>query len=231
MSLLDRLKHAAVEAKDRLSAEAERATGYLAKHGPGAVGATAAEFLAEQQYRKALALAGESPGRDTAPQVIEILLPHWNVPGNYAVLINRLLARAYQATGDLAAAREHFRTALTLLDDPSWAISARTVIVEETEQVPSDMATDLVVELASLELAAGEYRTCVRQAMEALSRDARTLTAYYLQGVAMLRLGLPADEVSALFVKAMHHGDPATVVDWVRELMPDRVAWFERMAG
>jgi len=231
MSLMDRLKQAAVEAKDRISAEAERATEYVAKHGPGAVGATAAELLAEQHYRKALAQVGESPSASQAPQAIEILLPHWNVAGNYAVLINRLLARAYQAKGDHDAAREHFRTALALLDDPSSAISARTVIVEETEQVPADLATDVVVEKASLELAAGEYRACVREAMDALSRDARAITAYYLQGVAMLRMGLPADEVSTLFVKAMHHGDPATVVDWVRELMPDRVEWFERMAG
>lgn len=231
MSLLDRLKRAAVEAKDRLSAEAERATQYVAKHGPGTVGETAAELLAEQHYRKALALAGDSPSPSQAPQVIEILLPHWNVLGNYAVLINRLLARAYQASGEPAAAREHYRAALAQLDDPISATSARTILVEETDQVPADLATDLVVELASLELAAGEYRACIRWAMEALDRDARAMTAYYVQGVAMLRLDLPADEVSALFVKAMHHGNGATVVEWVRELMPDRVAWFERLAG
>ena len=231
MTWMNRLKQAATEARDQISAKAEQAATYVAKHGPGAVGETAAELLAEQHYRKAVTQFGESPNREQAGKVLELLLPDWNVPGNFAVLINRLLARAYQSVGELAAAREHYRTAIDLLADPTVAMCARTVIVEETDQVPADVATELIIELASLELAAEDYRACVRQAMEALSRDTKALTAYYLQGVAMLRLGLPEDEVSALFVKALHHGDPGTVTEWVRELMPDRVGWFERLAG
>jgi hypothetical protein len=55
--------------------------------------------------------------------------------------------------------------------------------------------------------------------------------AIYLQAMAMLRKGLPEEAACEVFVKALSEVDPQQLMDWVRELLPAHVTWFERMVG
>ena len=94
-----------------------------------------------------------------------------------------------------------------------------------------ELELDLLLALASTALTKGDYAACIRWALQARALDERALTAYYLEGAAMLQQGFASDAVAELFFKALMLGEPATVRAWVAELIPDKLAWFESRTG
>ncbi len=231
MGWFDRLRKTAEDAAARLSSTAEQAARYVAEQGPGFVGEGAAEMLAERDWRRARAMAEAGLDRGTAAEVIALLEPHQWVDSDYALLLGGLLAQAYQAVGRLDEATATLTATLAKLRDPLVRRSAAAVLVEEQNQVAEEFEIDLLVSLASAALAAGDYGTCIRRSMEARGVDEHALTAYYLEGVAMLRHGFAPEAVAELWARAMVLGGGETVVGWVRELLPDHLPWFEGRVG
>jgi len=231
MGWFDRLRKTAEDAAARLSSTAEQAARYVAEQGPGFVGEGAAELLAERDWRRARQVAENRLDGGTAGEVIALLEPHLYIDSDYALLIGQLLAQAYQAAGRLDDAAATLTDTLAKVRDPMVRRSAAGILVEEQNQVAEEFELDLLIALASVALTKGDYATCIRRSMEARALDEHALTAYYLEGAAMLRQGFTPESVAELWARALMFDGGETVVAWVRELLPTHLPWFEGRVG
>ncbi len=231
MDWKQRLRKAAESAAQRVTEGAERAARYVADHGPAGIGDSAAEMLAERDYRRARAVAESGLQGATARQVLELLLPHWRVEGNLRPLINRLIGRAYEARDELGPAAEHLEYALADLHDFAVMRTAERVMVEQEGLLPRDVEWDLLITLAEVKLKDGRYDDCLRHARDAVDLDPRRPLAFYWQAAALAKMGRPIEDIGEVLLRACRCANPDVVLQWSRELMPDHGEWFRRMFG
>ncbi|MCC7492645.1 MAG: hypothetical protein IT204_09875 [Fimbriimonadaceae bacterium] len=231
MSWFDRLKKAAEDVVAKAAEGADKAGRYVAAHGPGVLGESAAELVAEKDYLKARQLAASGLTRELAAEVRAQLLPHWQIDGTRVVQINRLLGDAWRTLGEPRAAVEHFATALSRLRDPLLRSALREILIDEEQQVDAEYELALLLVLARANLEAGQGLPAYRYALEAIAQDARCGEALYLQGAAMLQRGLPPEAVLELYLKAASVVGVPTALGWVQELLPDRVETFRSWVG
>jgi tetratricopeptide (TPR) repeat protein len=231
MRFLDKLKDAATKAVSQATEGAERLAKHVAAHGPGFIGESAAELLAEREYHRARELTAAGLTPQNAAGVVELLAPYANVDGTRIILINRLLGDACLLSGREPEAERHFRRALELWRDAAYRQDAEPLLIEEMGPIGDDYEAQILVALATILLHREDWDGCIRYSLQALQCDHRQQMAVYLQGVAMLRKGLPRDMVAEVFAKALSAGDQRQILAWVAELLPEHMDWFRRMVG
>jgi tetratricopeptide (TPR) repeat protein len=230
MGFFDKLREAATRAANQVGDGAEKFARHVASHGPGFIGLGAAELLAERDYHRARELANDGLSPEIARQVVEMLAPHAEIDGTRIVLINRLLADSYLALEDEPRAKKHFERSLALLRDPLQKRDAEPQMVEELDLMPDVFEAQILTSLATIAINEDDVDGCMRYALQAIGADKDAHGAVYLQGMAMLRKGISHDAVAELFAKALSNTDPEQVLGWVRDLLPEHLAWFERLA-
>ncbi len=233
MSWLDRLQQAARKAKEQATEGADRLARAVAQHGPGFLGESAAELLAERDYKQARALAQAGLGEAVARQVVGLLLPIAETESHYAAPINLLLGDAYVALDAPDSAVEPYQRARRLLKDVRYQQTATSTLVEALDQVPDELLAEVLVALANVSLQNDDLNGCLRYADEAIEADRRALTAYYLKGCALLSKGGPEDQVIELWLRAVKSagaGSRETVLGWIDEQLPAHRDWFEKLA-
>ena len=231
MGFFDRLRDAAARAANQAAEGAEKLAKQVAASKSGFLAESAAEMLAEREYRRARALADDGVTAENAPQIIEILTPYAATDCGHNVLIAYLLAQSHDVLDQDEQAWTQYQRAVDLMHDVLQRRDAEPLILEDQGILGDEFEARLLVALAGLALAAEDWNGCIRRCREAISIDRHAHTAFYLQGAAMLRRGQPADEVAELFAKALNEVDGATILAWVTELMPDHREWFERLTG
>lgn len=229
MGFFDRLREKAADVVSQASAGAERLAKHVAAHGPAIIAESASELIAEREYHKARELGRGGLGPDNAQAILDGLAPYAEVDGTCIVLINRLLGDACVVLEREVEAEHYLKRSLSLFRDAANKRDAEPRIIEELEIMPHEFEAQLLIGLASLALARGDYDICIRHCMQAIGEDRHQSTAFYLQAKAMLKRGLPADIVGETLVKALDVTPPKTVLAWVAELLPEQVDWFRRL--
>ncbi len=231
MGFFDRLRDAAARAASQAAEGAEKLAKQVAASNTGFLAESAAEMLAEREYRRARALCDEGVTVTNAPLIIEILTPYAGTDCGHNVLISYLLAQAHDVLDQDEQAWTQYQRAVDLMHDVLQRRDAEPLILEDQGILGDEFEAKLLVALASLALAAEDWNGCIRRCREAIGVDRHAHTAFYLQAVAMLRRGQPAEEVAELFAKALNEVDGATIMAWVEELLPEQREWFARLTG
>ncbi|MBI5834910.1 MAG: hypothetical protein HZB16_21625 [Armatimonadetes bacterium] len=231
MGFFDRLRVAASRAASQAAEGAEKLAKQVAASKSGFLAESAAEMLAEREYRRARALADDGVTPGNAPQIIEILTPYATTDCGHNVLIAYLLAQAHDALDQDGEAWDCYQRAVDLMHDVLQRRDAEPLILEDQGILGDEFEARLLVSLAALALAAEDWNGCIRRCREAITIDSHAHTAIYLQGTAMLRRGQSPDDVAELFAKALTEVEGPTIMAWVEELLPEQRDWFARLTG
>lgn len=181
----------------------------------------ARELVAQRHYDRARRLMREGLDRAVAREILAELEPTLNVDSNFKAGVHYLLAQSYSVLGEPDRALEHLEKALEYLSDPTERHYHERRMVEDFEMPIEDLMSEIHAEIAHHRWRTESYREAIHHAQEAVQLNRFNLTAYYLWGASLLRLGLPPQEAFDIFMRALPFDKGGVIEGWVEELLPD----------
>lgn len=175
-----------------------------------------AEVLALQYYRAGRKAVEEGFRTRPATEAVADLRQATTAESNFLPDAKRWLARAYEAVGNLEAARHCYEEALALLEqDDTGRLAAW--IAEEYDMDPDDYRSDLHDELATYYARQGHHEQAAEQARRAAKTNRDNLNAYHTLIVSLHALGR-TEELHQWLFRARERDSLGLVDQWVADL-------------